>query len=93
MTVFRAVETRRSVVRAANTGISGFIDPLGRVRMHSEIFVPWESLDDVVLNEEVTAVVRCGYLFAPLCLFLGTVLLIIRILRRRQGIRSSFTFF
>lgn len=28
----RAVETGRPVARAANTGISGFIDPLGRVR-------------------------------------------------------------
>jgi len=30
ITAFRAVETRRFVVRAATSGISGFIDPLGR---------------------------------------------------------------
>ena len=29
--VFRAVETRRFVVQAANRGISGVIDPLGRI--------------------------------------------------------------
>jgi apolipoprotein N-acyltransferase len=29
--IFRAVETRRTVVRAANNGISGVIDPWGRV--------------------------------------------------------------
>ena len=29
--VFQAVQNRRSLVRAANTGLSGFIDPLGRV--------------------------------------------------------------
>lgn len=30
--VLRAIETRTSVVRAANTGISGVLDPAGRVR-------------------------------------------------------------
>jgi apolipoprotein N-acyltransferase len=85
MTAFRAVETRRSVVRAANTGISGFIDPLGRVQMQSEIFVPWEASTDVVLNEEVTVVVRYGYMFAPLCFFLGAGLLLLQVLRRRLG--------
>lgn len=85
MTVFRAVENRRSVVRAANTGISGFIDPLGRVRMRSEIFVPWQAVDDVVLREEAPFLVRYGYLFAPGCLLFGvTSLLLGRVLRRRR---------
>jgi len=85
MTVFRAVETRRSVVRAANTGISGFIDPLGRVRMQSEIFVPWQAVDDVILNEKVPFDVRYGHLFAPVCFFLGFGLLFYRVVRRRMG--------
>ena len=91
MTVFRAVETRRSVVRAANTGISGFIDLLGRVRMRSEIFVPWQASDDVILNEKVPFVVRYGHLFAPLCFFFGAGLLLYRVLQRRMESRSAST--
>jgi apolipoprotein N-acyltransferase len=38
--ILRAIETRLPVVRSANTGVSGYIDPLGRVRSKTEIFVP-----------------------------------------------------
>ena len=31
MAVLRAVENRRALVRSANTGISAFVDPLGRI--------------------------------------------------------------
>jgi apolipoprotein N-acyltransferase len=38
MAVFRAVETRLYLVRAANTGISGIIDPGGRIIAKTNIF-------------------------------------------------------
>jgi len=38
MAVFRAVENKRPLVRAANTGISGMIDPCGRVVSATRIF-------------------------------------------------------
>ncbi len=68
MTVLRSVETRRSLVRAANTGFSGFVDPLGRSQSLSPLFVPWAEVAEVVLMDEETLFVRWGYLFAPFCL-------------------------
>jgi apolipoprotein N-acyltransferase len=70
MTVLRAVETRRSLVRAANTGFSGFIDPLGQVQRVSPLFEPWAGTAELVLMEEETWFVRWGYLFSPICLIL-----------------------
>jgi apolipoprotein N-acyltransferase len=67
MPVFRSVETRRSLVRSANTGISAFIDPLGRVVRRSGLFEPWAAAEEVVLMGGMSLWVRGGHLFAPLC--------------------------
>lgn len=83
MSVLRAVESRRSLVRSANTGVSAFISPSGRVLDRSEIFVPWAAAADVVLLEEKTVWVRYGYLFAPTCLALGLVAVAVGGVRRR----------
>ena len=73
MAVFRAVETRRSLVRSANTGISAFIAPTGELLQQSPLFTGWAAADDVPLLSEVTFWVRYGYVFAPLCLFFGAL--------------------
>ena len=39
MSKFRAIENRVPVIRAANTGVSAFIDILGNVQQESELFV------------------------------------------------------
>jgi len=71
MSVLRAVETRRSLIRSANTGISAFVTPLGTITKQSELFVPWAAAADVVLSGELTIWARYGYRFAPLCLIVG----------------------
>ncbi|MEE9912561.1 MAG: apolipoprotein N-acyltransferase [Deltaproteobacteria bacterium] len=38
MAVFRAIETRLYLVRAANTGISTIVDPTGKILVQTEIF-------------------------------------------------------
>lgn len=71
MSVLRAVESRRSLVRAANTGISGFVDPLGRVLKSSPIFVNWAESAPVKLVEETSFYCRYGYFFGVLCFLLS----------------------
>ena len=74
MTVFRAVENRRSLVRCANTGISGFIDPVGRVVAKTELF------EDAVVDRPVPVITqtaiytRIGDAFAMTCLIVLLVL-------------------
>lgn len=84
MTIFRAVETGRSVVRSANTGISGVVDPHGRVLMQSDIFVPWAERARVPLCEKETFFVSYGYLFSPVC-FVLSLLLLLRVWLSKKG--------
>ncbi|MCL5029817.1 MAG: apolipoprotein N-acyltransferase [Bacteroidetes bacterium] len=48
--VLRAVENRRSVIRAANGGISCIIDPLGRIKEQSEMYTKTFLVGDVPLE-------------------------------------------
>ncbi len=65
--VFRAVETRRSLARAANTGVSGFVDPLGRLTAASPLFEPCYLTAALPLLDEKTFYVRHGPWFVWLC--------------------------
>jgi len=68
MTIFRAVENRRSIIRSANTGISGFIDPSGRVIASTELFKDATITRSVPMLEGMTFYSRFGDLFAMACL-------------------------
>jgi apolipoprotein N-acyltransferase len=86
--VLRAVENRRPVIRAANTGISGFVDSRGRILTASELFVRGHYAVDVGLSRERTLYTRVGDLLPALCAAVATVLLLAR-LRRRKSRRYS----
>ena len=56
----RAIETRRSMVRSANTGISGFINQRGEVIAQTNIDVSEAISSNVTINSSITFYVRYG---------------------------------
>ena len=82
MNVFRAVENRVYVVRCANTGISCFINPQGRVVSRvtdaagSEIGARGFLTDVVRLSNEKTFYTRHGDLFAKACSAIAAIILV-----------------
>ncbi len=52
--VFRAVENRRTVIRAANGGISCIIDPLGNTILDTKMFTKTYLVGDVILQDNLT---------------------------------------
>lgn len=56
----RAIETRRWVVRSANTGISAFINQRGDIIQRTRWWVQGAIKQDINLNEELSFYVRFG---------------------------------
>jgi apolipoprotein N-acyltransferase len=80
--IFRSVENRRSLVRAANTGVSAFIDPLGRVVAYvqddvgKKIFISGFHQENVPISDEETVYGKFPQFFIYFCLvcMISTVL-------------------
>ena len=90
--VFRAVENRVYLARAANTGISGFIDPFGRPLslVHNanglEIFVKGYSSQNIYLKSvKPTLYNRYGDFFIIFCALLGVCAVVFNSLRRPKA--------
>ncbi|MBN2198813.1 MAG: apolipoprotein N-acyltransferase [Candidatus Aminicenantes bacterium] len=62
--VFRAVENRRFLLRAASTGVSGIVDPWGRVLTKSEIMTAAALTGVVTPSSRRTFYSRFGDVFA-----------------------------
>ncbi|MCX5703726.1 MAG: apolipoprotein N-acyltransferase [Candidatus Omnitrophica bacterium] len=72
--VFRAVENRVFLVRSANTGVSGFIDPKGRIiskvadEFGRDIFVDGVDTQKIAVSDKpLTAYTRYGDIFIVVC--------------------------
>jgi apolipoprotein N-acyltransferase len=73
MAVFRAVENRRSLVRSANTGISGFIDPTGQILDQTDIFKEAVITKSLPLIRQKTIYTRFGDRFTITCTLITTI--------------------
>ncbi|MEO5656921.1 MAG: apolipoprotein N-acyltransferase [Nitrospiria bacterium] len=71
MVVFRAVENRVPFARAANTGVSGFIDATGRLFNTTDLFVPATRAATLAPRTRTSFYTRYGDLFAWLCAAAG----------------------
>jgi apolipoprotein N-acyltransferase len=76
MTIFRAVENRRALARAANTGISGFIDPVGRILASTPLLEEAALVRSLPLIRNKTVYTRYGDILALACL-IGTTFVIL----------------
>lgn len=74
MARFRAVETRRALARSANTGISGFVAPSGRVQGTTPLYEEAWRVAELPVLTLTSAYVRFGDLFAWGCVFLALLL-------------------
>lgn len=63
----RAIESRRWVLRAANTGISAVIDPTGRVASQTPVFVDAALTAQAGIRDDITPYVRFGDWLSALC--------------------------
>ena len=87
--IFRCVETRRPMVRAANTGVTCFVNEFGRVTQKLQDDTGSTFTEGVLTGEvkiptenELTFYTRHGELFAKLCAVLTGIAIVIGIARR-----------
>ncbi len=85
--VMRAIENRMGVARSANTGISLFVDPVGRVHNRTELFEADLHVDTVVTTDVLTFYTRYGDLVGNGSAMAALVLLVASFYfsRRRTG--------
>ena len=73
----RAIENGRYLVRSANTGISGIVDPYGRVLAQTEIFQPAVIVSQVRFLDASTIYARVGDVFAYASVVITLVMLVL----------------
>ena len=77
----RAIETRRSIARSANTGTSCFIDQKGDIHQATDWWVPTAIKAKIPANSELTFYTLYGDYIARIALLFSGLLLLLTIVR------------
>lgn len=87
MLVFRSIENRVPFARAANTGISGFIDDRGKIIARSKLDVEATLTEALIPGEQLTLYTLYGDLFVVPCAIIA-VLFLLTGFRNKAGHRA-----
>jgi apolipoprotein N-acyltransferase len=77
----RAIETRRSVARSANTGISGFINQRGDIIEQSKYWEQTALRNTIKTNDKLTFYVRFGDYLYKIAVFMTALLVALTIVK------------
>ncbi|MEC7641106.1 MAG: apolipoprotein N-acyltransferase [Nitrospinota bacterium] len=92
MAALRAVENRTPIARAANTGISGVIDPSGKIRDTTDLFVEDLVQTGIHLREGLlTYYTRNGDTFSHACILLTVALVFFAQWNRPKDKKNPFS--
>ncbi len=82
--ILRAIENRLPVVRSANTGISAYVDPLGRIVKQTELFEETSDIYGVEGTSVKTVYTRFGDWLGVICISAATILFGYGFIRARR---------
>jgi apolipoprotein N-acyltransferase len=87
MSTFRSIETRRSLIRSTNTGISALVDPVGRITARTAMAEAHVLIGEVALieDESSTPYMRFGEVVGAVCWALFALGLAADVRRSRRG--------
>lgn len=81
--IIRAIETRRSIARSANTGISAFIDQRGDVYQATPYWEPTAIRQKLNTNEKLTFYVKYGDYLSRISVFIMAIFLLTAVAKNR----------
>ena len=91
MVVFRSVENHVAFARAANTGISGFIDPFGQIIHATHLFTEQASHAVIPTRHIPTFYSYYGDVFAYACVILCALLCLFGYFRSKEPVMTAIT--